>query len=245
MRHNINIKLSIKFKSKWHTGSGEGNLMVDRLIRRDSRNRPFIPGSTLKGVIRENCEKLSRTLNFNSPLDPHKKDFLTFEKLKSPVDRLFLNSFKESQLFFRDARLENEPSYNSTLNQSRICKYRTIGTSKENHLFTSEYATSGFSDSMIYKTEIDGFHENLLSFSDNEPPYAYCLLIAAIMTTDLIGGDKSVGCGQVDIQIEEISYNKDKKSSLKEFLITIFDYLDNDLYQLSMEEYELSNNCKS
>ena len=241
MRHKINIKLSIKFKSKWHTGSGEGNLMVDRLIRRDSRNWPFIPGSTLKGVIRENCEKLSRTLNFHSPLDPHKKDFLTFEKLKSPVDRLFLNSFKDSQLFFRDARLVNAP-YNVILNQSRICKYRTIGTSKENHLFTSEYATSGYSDPMIFKTEIDGFHENLLSISDNELPYAYCLLIAAIMNTDRIGGDKSVGCGQIDIQIEEVNYNKKSlediynKKSLKESLRITFDYLDNELYQLSMEE---------
>ncbi|KPA14384.1 protein containing DUF324 [Candidatus Magnetomorum sp. HK-1] len=242
MRHHICIELSIDFLSKWHAGSGDGSLVSDRLIRRDSRNWPFIPGSTLKGVIRENCEKLSRTLLFKSPSDPHQRDLTiqdTFKPLKeldSPVDRLFGNTFESGQLFFRDARLDNtqlnDPQpYYCLKNQSRVCKHRILRTSKEKHLFSTEYIIpSSVGSSMIFKTQIDGYHDHLKSLSDTEPPYAYCLLIAAIMLTQRIGGDKSTGSGQMEIHFDNILYNQNQLNKEE-----IFDYLDSELYQLSME----------
>ena len=103
--HHITIDLKIAFDSKWHCGSGEGGLLTDRLISRDSRDRPYIPGSTLKGVVRESCEKLSRSLGFPDPCDPHKEDlvvnpgiFLPLSEARSPVDRVFGNKYEEGRL---------------------------------------------------------------------------------------------------------------------------------------------------
>lgn len=230
MIHHIKLDFNIQIKSKWHTGSGEGNLVLDRLTKRDARNRPFIPGSTLKGVIRESCEKISRTLKFPEPSDPHQTDlkiqdsFKALKELKSPVDRLFGNKFEGGHIFFRDARLEDDPPYGSQRTQSRTCRYRMLGTAKDKHLFSTEYVSA-----MDFKTTIDGYHKDLNSFVEEDPPFAYCLLIAGIMNVDHLGGDKSTGSGEVRILIERIEYNG--KPVLLE---TIFEYLDSDMYRETM-----------
>nr|CBX31242.1 hypothetical protein N47_E47540 [uncultured Desulfobacterium sp.] len=207
-------------------GSGEGSLILDRLINKDSRGRPFIPGSTLKGVIRESCEKLSRTLGFPEPSDPHQTDltiqdnFRPTVDLQSPIDRIFGNKFEGGQLFFRDARLENDPLYNFRKTQARICKYRKLGTAKDKHLFSTEYAAP-----MVFKTTIEGHHENLVSIVETDPPFEYCLLIAGILNIVHLGGDKSTGCGKTEIVFDSIKFNE--KPILMD---TIFEYLDSTMY---------------
>ncbi len=220
--HHISLHLTINMTSKWHMGSGEGSLILDRLIKKDPRNRPFIPGSTLKGVIRESCEKLSRTLKFPEPSDPHQDDltiqdnFQPLVKLQSPVDRIFGNKFEGGQLFFRDARLENESPYGFQKTQTRICKYRKLGTAKDKHLFSTEYAAP-----MTLKTTIEGHHRDLIKDMEEDLPFEYCILIAGIMHASHLGGDKSTGGGKADILIDSITYNK--KTVYKD---TVFDYLE-------------------
>ncbi len=227
MKHSIKLKLRINFESKWHMGSGEGGLHAGRLIRRDARNWPYIPGSTLKGVVRESCERLSRTLEFPEPIDPHDTDLSTlgaFEPIKmarSPVDRLFGNHYEGANLFFRDARLETPPPYGFLKYQSRVCKYRILGTAREKHLFSSEYA-----EPLEFKTSIEGWHDNLATFDESDPPFAYCLFITGIMTVERLGGEKSIGCGRLRITFDSIEWNQ-KTLSVEE----VFDYLDPELYK--------------
>jgi CRISPR/Cas system CSM-associated protein Csm3 (group 7 of RAMP superfamily) len=232
MRHNIGLELTVCFKSKWHAGSGESSFVTDRLIGRDAQNRPYIPGSTLKGVIRESCEKLSRTLGFPAPLDPHETEefseaFAPLNMLESPVDRIFGNKYQSGNLFFRDARLEGYPPYRSLREQSRICKYRRLGTARDQHLFSTQYAAP-----MTFKTRIDGHHEILAFLFEEHPPFAYCLLIAGIMATDRLGGDKSTGSGQIEISFDSVRYNGEEFS---ENMDTIFEYLDAGLYRDARE----------
>ena len=159
----------------------------------------------MKGVVRENCEKLSRTLKYPEPSDPHNTDltsrdtFRPLRELESPVDKIFGNKFESGRLFFRDARLLREPSRLFLKHQSRICRYRVLGTVRDRHLFSSEYA-----EPMELTTTIDGFHDNLVCLGKGDPPYAYCILIAGIMTTGRIGGDKSTGCGNVRISFDSV-----------------------------------------
>jgi len=232
MNHNIKIDITINLKSKWHTGSGEGGLLINRLVKRDTRNLPYIPGCTLKGIIRESCEKLSRTLGFSEPSDPHQTlhdNFKPLKELDSPVDRIFGTRYEGCNLYFRNARLSSEPPYGFTKSQSRICKYRNLGTARENHLFTTEYIYP-----MSFKTTISGSHSNLVYYDINNPPYAYCLLIVGILNVNRIGGDKSTGGGQVEIKIDSFDYNK-RIIELK----SIFDYLDSELYRYSQEENQV------
>lgn len=226
MRHNIGIDLTIRFESKWHTGSGEGNLLLNRLMKRDSRNRPYIPASTLKGVIRESCEKLSRTLKFDEPSDPHQTDltiqnnFKPLKNMRSPVDMIFGSRYEGGQLFFRDAVLTSEPPYGFRKEQSRICKYRLIGTAKDQHLFSTEYAAA----LIELKTKIDGWHENLAYVVENDPPYEYCILIAGILILERIGGDKSTGGGKIDIRFDSVKYNG-ASLPVERILDSVFEYL--------------------
>ena len=232
MQHTIRIELGLQFQSKWHIGSGEGSLLTDRLIRRDARNWPYIPGSTLKGVIRESCEKLSRTLGFPDPGDPHNRElthpdaFRPLKKIDSFVEAIFGNNYEGGKLFFRDARLETGPLYPSST-QSRTCLDRMLGTAKEKHLFTIEYALPA-----NFKTTVCGNHQDLLYLTEEDPPFAYCLLIAGILKVDRLGGDKSTGKGRVKMSMSSILYNGREIP-----LETVFEYLDAEMARETREMY--------
>ncbi len=48
------MKLTIEFTHFWHCGSGRsGGKKVDALVEKDEKNIPFVPGKTLRGVLRE------------------------------------------------------------------------------------------------------------------------------------------------------------------------------------------------
>lgn len=209
MHHRIQLELTIPMGGRWHAGSGEGNLLTDRLVRRDARNRPYIPGSTVKGVIRESCERLSRLLGFPEPSDPHQRNirqtgtFDAFDETDSPVDRIFGTKRIPGELFFRDARPPDAPGFPS-FSRNRIARYRALGTTRHGHLFSTEYAPE-----TALHTKVDGWHQNLVSMDEEYPPFAYCLLMAGILAVDRVGGDKSTGSGWLapSIAITSAFYN--------------------------------------
>lgn len=221
----IELTLEIKYSSKWRSGSGEGGLVADRLIRRDARGWPYLPGSTIKGVIREDCEKLWRLLApiHCHPIDPHDRDLSrqqAFGRLGGahwPVEILFGTNFEEGGLFFRDATLSAAP-YRGQDYQTRIRRYRQLGTIKEAHLFATEYAQA-----QIFTTTVTGYHqpEALEAFEEGDLPYAYCLLVAGILSVNRLGGDKSTGSGEASIDITSFLYKAQPQKIDK-----IFDYLD-------------------
>ena len=54
------MKYQIKFHTYWHCGSGlAAGADVDALVVKDKDNLPFIPGKTIKGLIREAVEEIS------------------------------------------------------------------------------------------------------------------------------------------------------------------------------------------
>ncbi|WP_288761737.1 RAMP superfamily CRISPR-associated protein [uncultured Prevotella sp.] len=51
------INITIRFFSQWHCGSGtSAGADVDELVVKDNNGMPYIPGKTLKGLIREATE---------------------------------------------------------------------------------------------------------------------------------------------------------------------------------------------
>lgn len=53
------IKYQIKFHSYWHCGSGlAAGAGVDALVVKDADKLPFVPGKTIKGLLREAMEEL-------------------------------------------------------------------------------------------------------------------------------------------------------------------------------------------
>ncbi|QLE40844.1 hypothetical protein FD723_10475 [Nostoc sp. C052] len=52
-------RLTVKMLSDWHIGSGTGVPgSIDRTVRRDSQEFPFIPAKTLTGIWRDACERV-------------------------------------------------------------------------------------------------------------------------------------------------------------------------------------------
>ncbi|MFA8436806.1 MAG: RAMP superfamily CRISPR-associated protein [Marinifilaceae bacterium] len=55
----MNITYRIEFTSYWHIGSGlSGGTDVDALVLKDKNGFPYIPGKTLKGLLRDAAETL-------------------------------------------------------------------------------------------------------------------------------------------------------------------------------------------
>lgn len=54
-----NIKYTIEFYSQWHCGSGlSAGADVDALVVKDKDDMPYVPGKTIKGLVREAVENL-------------------------------------------------------------------------------------------------------------------------------------------------------------------------------------------
>ena len=67
LRRKIRLTACIVFETAWRIGSGqEGKTMSDLGVVLDSRERPVLPGSSLKGKLRSTCEALAHALGLSA-----------------------------------------------------------------------------------------------------------------------------------------------------------------------------------
>lgn len=202
--HHIHIDIDLEMDGKWHSGSGEGGLLTDRRIRRDVDNLPYLPASTLRGVAREQCERLARAMNMLNPCDPHDPSstwFVPKHQIKSVVDLLFGTRHVESTLYFRDARIKRMENGTASV-ISRTAMSRGLGTVRDKHLFQTEYA-----EPAVLVTSVTGWHQTLAAFEEGYLPYAYFFLLMGLHTVDRFGGDKSTGKGRCRLCLANVVYN--------------------------------------
>lgn len=97
-----NIKYSIHFYSPWHCSSGlSAGADVDALVVKDKQDLPYIPGKTLKGLIKEAVEdyaSLSKSLTEESL----NKAFGLPANAEGAKDKL------SGSAFFTDAKLDKK-----------------------------------------------------------------------------------------------------------------------------------------
>ena len=95
------MKYKIEFFSNWHCGSGlTAGADVDALVVKDAKGLPYVPGKTLKGLLREAAEELNGN---NSLL---KKIFgLSGETKLSETD-----GTRTGEVFFGNATLPEGPA---------------------------------------------------------------------------------------------------------------------------------------
>lgn len=116
MRKNNNIKYEIKFHTYWHCGSGlAAGADVDALVVKNEKGLPYVPGKTLKGLIREAVEELVQY-----------KENENTENLKKKIDSVF-GSFdgkddcQRGSAFFKNAELSEIES--KTIVKDNLSKY--------------------------------------------------------------------------------------------------------------------------
>jgi len=129
----IDISYKIEFFDNWHTGSGlSAGADLDDLVIKDTDKLPFVPGKTIKGLVRQALEDI---LAFKGDVDDKKmKIEETFGLLKeepvlkdvankSDVDEIEteINRLVRGTVFFTNATISDELS--NKIKNSDLQKY--------------------------------------------------------------------------------------------------------------------------
>ncbi len=129
----MTIKYKIEFHSDWHCGSGlAAGADVDALVIKDKNNMPYVPGKTIKGLVREAIEEI-RHLQSNNDVSDIDVAF-GFFKDKEKMGR--------GNLFFTNAELPVEEYHAIVSNKASHFLFRSIsntaignnGIAKDNSL---------------------------------------------------------------------------------------------------------------
>jgi len=182
------LYLKITFQSDFAIGSGFGQPgIIDNRVNRNLGNLPFLPGSSLKGVLRNHARELSLQLKSKlpNPLKPFKDD-------ESPLARLFGSPWLEAGICFNSCQPTNSelPQFlqNQTTGESwGIGIDPETGTIKENFLYCREIADRKLGYWLAIK-ENESARHRLLEIDK-------ALLIAAILRFEHLGSGKTRGRG--------------------------------------------------
>lgn len=115
----MRINYKIRFYSDWHCGSGlAAGADVDMLVIKNSDKLPYLPGKTIKGLIREAVLTLQET--------PEKDILRTFGTPNSADTPARLKASAEA--FFTDAELPEEEQKAITATRSQQFLFRKISS---------------------------------------------------------------------------------------------------------------------
>lgn len=244
---HIQIEYELTFDSAFHFGTGLRGGLVHRLAARDADGFLYVPGSTLKGALRERCEQLAQLFNLNT-ISPHTEDRREANQ-RDPdiVTRIFGSRFTPGQLYFDDVQMAESTRalFETGKNQdhlkhkfkawqverrTQVSLSRTTRTAQSGQLFTSEYGVSNLSFTGSIMGLLAGFPFD--SYDGSKGTYSLLLLLAGLKSLDRLGGSKSSGAGQVECQLTNCEV--DGKNTSPDGLIERLDELE--YYQLVREE---------
>jgi CRISPR/Cas system CSM-associated protein Csm3 (group 7 of RAMP superfamily) len=209
----IKLTYTLAFEAGFHCGSGLSRLLVDRAVRRNAQGCLIVPGSTVKGTLRDRCEQLAKLFGLDAR-SPHDE----VEAMKEYVGpdllaRLFGSRLRGGGLCFDDLPMASEDrdffdatSLVQTSERTQVSISRRTGAARPEALFTSEFGFTG----LRFNGEISGHVSDLpLDDATDSPTYALVLLITGLMSLDRIGGNKSTGLGRCRTDITRLSVNGD------------------------------------
>jgi len=186
-----------------HIGSGKPELeigQVDMPILRDPDGQPYIPGSSLKGRVRAEAERIARERGMEICNPPNTRNMCgTIKRNQSPEEfciccRIFGTAGDvsvASKVKFRDAYPVGKVE--TLLERTGIAIDRKKGTVARGALYTIEAVPAGV------KFGLEIVADNL---SDDE----LRLLLAALKSVEdsALGGSSSRGFGKVKISLDEV-----------------------------------------
>lgn len=182
------MNYKIKFYSIWHCGSGlSAGADLDSLVIKDKNRMPFIPGKTLKGLIKEAVE-----------------DYLSLsEKNKEQnIQDLFYKTFGDEKngivgdAFFSNASL-NTDEYNAII-ADKLQKYLYVGISS-----TAIDETTGTADPHSLRRMQGVVPCTLYAEINNIPLKMEDVIKKGISMIKRMGQNRNRGFGRCDFQICE------------------------------------------
>lgn len=168
-------EITIEIKTPFIISSGniEGEMIDKATVKMDKK--PFIPGSTLKGKVRDNLLMIL-------------KGEIGEDKAEELVGRLFgKEGYFPSKIYFTDLYPEGEKGTNVRYGVA-IDRFRKVA--KDKALYSYETADIG-----IYKGRVEAYVDEEIDLED---------LTIAFKMIDFIGGSKSRGCGRCRVDIREV-----------------------------------------
>ncbi len=144
------INYTITFLSDWHAGSGlSSGADADSVVIKDKKNLPYLPGKTIKGLLKdvfEDFKEVQPTLvndefiktyfgNFiKKQNEPHQGQlFFSNTELneleKSEISKEKQNESQQGQLFFSNAELSKKEKSEISKDMSNLL-YRNIASTK-------------------------------------------------------------------------------------------------------------------
>ena len=251
-RDFINIDYHIKFETPFHFGTGLRQNLLDRSVCRDANNHLYIPGSTLKGVLREKCEQIAHLVGLRA-VSPHDEQeaIAGFRDNIDIVDRIFGSRYKPGELYFDNATMDKgdlnffDSSQTSkryihlqTEKRTQTSISRLLGTVREQALFQSEFGIK----TLCFEGRIYGYLDGFRLLDKETWSYSLLLLVAGICANDRIGANKSTGIGKYDCKIRKLKFNDttievgDLLESLSE--LELYQDVQKEYYQLPQEDVE-------
>jgi len=122
----IKIKYKIEMLSDWHVGSGlDSGADADSIVLKDENNLPYIPGKTIKGLLKDSLLEMSELEHLND--------------LRDTIDELFGKEVKKDKktigsepgsLFFSNAELLDAEQNDIVNNNLSSQLYRNIASTK-------------------------------------------------------------------------------------------------------------------
>lgn len=226
------FKGELVLENEMHLGSGKGDGRTDSLVVRDFKNKPFIPGSSLRGVLRSVIERIAAALDKEPCLlssetcvtnskDILQKEFKDLLKAKDKVKiekflndnskiclvcRLFGSPVVASKIRITDLPLKVEKAEPAI--RHGVAINRDTETSQDKAKFDFEVVPKGSG----FEFELIG--ENLT----NEDLSLLAIGIQEMIDGNFwIGGNSSRGLGKCKLDKFEIKYFKGMEG-LKNYL---------------------------
>ncbi len=242
-RDFISIDYRIEFETPFHFGTGLRRNLLDRSVCRDANSYLYIPGSTLKGVLREQCEQIARLFGLRAT-SPHneRKAIASFRDNIDIVDRIFGSRYKPGELYFDNAtmveadrnffdssQISKRYIHLQTETRTQTSISRLLGTVREQALFQSEFGIK----TLCFEGRIYGYLEGFRLLDRGTWSYSLLLLVAGICVNDRIGANKSTGMGKYDCQIQKLKFNE-KTIEVADLLESLSEL---ELYQDIQQEY--------
>lgn len=123
------LHYQIEFYTYWHAGSGlAGSTYADLLVNKDSRGLPYIPGRTLKGLLREAAEVIH---GFNPNMITQSFILDVFGQTPTEQDFEEENATIEAQCFFSNAHL-SEYLRNNIKSDQKSAIYHVLSSTRIN-----------------------------------------------------------------------------------------------------------------
>ncbi len=232
----IHLTYTLSFDTPFHFGTGVREGLIDRTIVRDGQGYLYVPGSTLKGVLRERCEQLARFYDQAGVASPHDERAALLrlnQRQHGLLTRIFGSQSQPGRLFFDDAHQSSEDRKQYSRPHTREHDNSQPDEKKSDHLYKSlqvmvstqvrlDRLTRTAADKALYTSE---FGANALTFrgtiqgwlacsaipklaQERTPPtYSLLLLLAGLRLVDRLGGNKSTGKGRCRCDITTLEIN--------------------------------------